>query len=149
MTEQQVSTEKKFRPILPFLRIPDNYPDEQPYLWGSRCKNCGTVYLGTRLACAKCATTGPFEEVRLSDEGELYVFTVIYQSFPGINVPYIAAIIDLPEGVAVRANVEGLDPNNPSPEWFGKKVKMVAEKVATDREGNEVIAAKFRVVDSQ
>jgi uncharacterized OB-fold protein len=96
------------------------------------------------MACAKCATSGPFDEIRLSDEGEIYVFTVIHQAFPGVNVPYIAAIIDLPEGVAVRANVEGLDPNNPSPEWFSKKVKMVPEKVATDRDGNDVIAIKAR-----
>jgi len=87
------------------------------------------------------------EEVRLSDEGEIYVFTVIHQSFPGIETPYIAAIIDLPEGVSVRANVYGLDPNNPSPQWFGKKVRMRAEKIRVDREGNDVVAPKFYVVE--
>jgi uncharacterized OB-fold protein len=65
---------------------------------------------------------------------------------PGLEAPYIAAIIDLPEGVSVRGNVYGLDPLKPSTDWFGKKVKMYTEKVATDREGNDVIAAKFRVI---
>ena len=147
MTQEATATEKKTNPIVPFLRIPDNYPDEPAYLWGSKCKECGTIYLGTRVACAKCASTGPFEEVRLSDEGEIYVFSVVHQSLPGLESPYVAAIIDLPEGVAVRANVYGLDPQKPSSDWFGKKVKMFTEKVRTDRDGNDVIAAKFRVVD--
>lgn len=147
MTQEATATEKKTNPIVPFLRIPDNYPDEPAYLWGSKCKQCGTVYLGTRVACANCSSTGPFEEVRLSDEGEIYVFSVVHQSLPGLESPYVAAIIDLPEGVAVRANVYGLDPTNPSPQWFGKKVKMFTEKVRVDREGNDIVAAKYRVVN--
>jgi uncharacterized OB-fold protein len=82
-----------------------------------------------------------------SDEGEIYVFSVVHQTVPGLEAPYVAAIIDLPEGVSVRGNVYGLDPEKPSPEWFGKKVKMYTEKVRTDREGNDVIAAKFRVLN--
>jgi len=143
---QDTATEKKQNPIVPFLRIPDD-PKDQPYLWGSKCKACGAVFLGERVACGKCGDTGPFEEVRLSDEGEIYVFSVVHQSVPGLESPYVAAIIDLPEGVSVRGNVDGLDPANPSTEWFGKKVKMYTEKIRTDREGNDVIAAKFRVID--
>ncbi len=143
---QETITEKKIKPLVPFLRIPDNYPDEPAYLWGSRCKECGATFLGERLACGKCGSLGPFEELRFSDEGEIYVFSVVHQTVPGVEAPYIAAIIDLPEGVSVRGNVYGLDPLKPSTDWFGKKVKMYTEKVATDREGNDVIAAKFRVV---
>ena len=144
---QEAAPEKKSNPIVPFLRVPEKYPEEPAYLWGSKCKSCGTVYLGSRLACASCASTGPFEETRLSDEGEIYVFSVVYQTVPGLEAPYVAAIIDLPEGVSVRANVYGLDPLKPSPEWFGKKVKMYTEKIRVDREGNDVIAAKYRVVN--
>jgi uncharacterized OB-fold protein len=143
---QETATEKKRNPIVPFLRVPDD-PKDEPYFWGSKCKACGTVFLGERVACGKCGNTDPFEEVRLSDEGEIYVFSVVHQTVPGLEAPYVAAIIDLPEGVAVRGNVYGLDPTNPSPDWFGKKVKMYTEKVRTDREGNDVIAAKFKVID--
>lgn len=145
---QETATEKKVNPLVPFLRIPDNYPDEPAYLWGSKCKSCGATYLGSRVACAQCASTEPsFEEVRLSDEGELYVFSVVHQTVPGLEAPYVAGIIDLPEGVSVRANVYGLDPLKPDPSWFGKKVKMYTEKVRVDREGNDIVAAKFRVAD--
>ena len=143
---QEVASEKKQNPIVPFLRIPED-PNDQPYLWGTKCKACGAVFLGERVACGKCGALGPFEEVRLSDEGEIYVFSVVHQTVPGLEAPYVAAIIDLPEGVSVRGNVYGLDPANPSPEWFGKKVKMYTEKVRTDRDGNDVIAAKFRVLN--
>ncbi len=146
MTQETASEEKKRNPIVPFLRIPDN-PKEEPYLWGSKCKACGAVFLGERVACGKCGDTGPFEEVHLSNEGEIYVFSVVYQTVPGLDAPYVAAIIDLPEGVSVRGNVYGLDPEHPSPDWFGKKVQMYTEKVRTDREGNDVIAAKFRVLN--
>ena len=146
MAQQQTTeTEKKARPIVPYLRIPDD-PNEQPYLWGSKCKSCGAVFTGHRMACSKC-TSQDLEEIRFSNEGEIYTFTVIYQSFPGIPVPYVAATVDLPEGVSVRATVTGLDPNNPDPkDWLGKKVEMYTEKVYSDREGNDVIAYKFRPV---
>jgi hypothetical protein len=43
------------------------------------------------------------------------------------------------------ATISGLDPNNPDPkDWLGKKVEMYTEKVYSDKEGNDVIAYKFR-----
>ena len=146
MTQETASEEKKRNPIVPFLRIPED-PEQEPYLWGSKCKACGAVFLGERIACGKCGDTDPLEEIHLSGDGEIYVFSVVHQSVPGLESPYVAAIIDLPEGVSVRGNVYGLDPEKPGPEWFGKKVKMYTEKVRTDREGNDVIAAKFRVLN--
>jgi uncharacterized OB-fold protein len=131
---------------VPFLRIPDD-PKEEPYLWGSKCKQCGAVFLGERAACGKCGAVDSFDEIKLSDEGELYVFSVVHQTVPGLEAPYVAAIIDLPEGVSVRANVYGLDPAKPSADWFGKKVKMYTEKIRTDRDGNDVIAAKYKVLN--
>ena len=68
---------------------------------------------------------------------------------PGLEAPYVAAIIDLKDGVSIRGNVYGLDPTQPSPDWFGKKVKMFTEKVRVDREGNDIIAAKFRVMNGK
>ncbi len=145
-TQEQVK-EKKVRPLVPFLRVPDGWPDEPAYIFGSRCQECGALFLGERYACARCGAVEKFDEVRLSDEGHIYVFTVIHQTFPGIEAPYIAAIIDLPEGISVRANVYGLDPNKPDVSWFGKKVRMKVEKIRVDREGNDVVAPKYYVVE--
>ena len=146
---QETATEKKVNSIISFLRVPEKFPAEPAYLWGVQCKGCGAKFLGSRTACGKCGATGPFEEQKYGADGEIYVFSVVHQSAPGIEVPYVAAIIDLDDGVAVRASVVGLDPLTPSKDWLGKRVQMFAEKVATDREGNDVVAAKFRVVNGK
>ena len=139
---QAPTAEKKEKPIVPFLHLPGG-PGDRAYLAGSRCKKCGTIYLGERIACSKCLSTDPLEEVHLSDRGTLYVYSIVHQSFPGVQTPYIAAIVDLPEGVSIRCNIEGVEPD-PSKLKFGMPVEMYTEKVRTDREGNDVIAFKFR-----
>jgi len=146
---QEASTPKKSNPIVPFLKLPENYPDQEGYLWGVKCPQCGAKFLGARTACANCGSTGPFEEQKFGGEGEIYVFSVVHQTVPGLEAPYVAAIIDLDDGVTVRANVYGLDATKPGPDWFGKKVKMFTEKVRVDREGNDIVAAKFRVTNGK
>lgn len=140
MAETQTATQR--RPILPFLRIPEN-SNEKPYLVGNKCKSCGAIYLGSRMGCSHCMSTEPMEEVRLSDHGELHVFSIVHQSAPGIPTPYIAAIVDLPEGVSVRCNIEGVEPD-PKNLKFGMPVEMYTETVHVDKEGNEIVAFKFR-----
>lgn len=64
---------------------------------------------------------------------------------PGLPVPFVAAIVDLPEGTSVRCNIEGIEPDpDKLVPLLGKRVEMFTEKVRTDREGNDVIAFKFR-----
>src|SRR5206468_544986 len=41
---EAATAEHTKRPIVPFLKLPENDSD-QPYLIGSRCKNCGATYL--------------------------------------------------------------------------------------------------------
>ena len=136
------AAEKTRKPIVPFLKIPEN-PAEQPYLLGSRCAECGATYLGKRMACSKCFSTQPMDEIKLSDRGELHVFSIVHQSAPGVPTPYVAAIVDLPEGVSVRCNIEGVeaDPKNLK---FGMPVQMVTNKIRTDREGNDVVSFSFK-----
>ena len=148
MTQQSTAGtgEKRAIPLVPYLRLPEK-AGEKAYLWGSRCKKCGAVYLGARVACSKCLSTDPLEEIRLSDTGEVWVYSVVYQSIPGVQTPYVAAIVDLPEGVSVRANIEGVEPK-PESIPYGLKVKMYTEKVREDQDGNDIIAYKFRPLKS-
>ena len=96
-----------------------------------------------RVVVGRAPATDPMDDVKLSDRGELHVFSIVHQSAPGIPTPYIAAIVDLPEGVSVRCNIAGVeaDPKNLT---FGMPVQMVTEKIRTDREGNDVIAFSFK-----
>ncbi len=144
MTEAGASTEqaKKARPIVPYLKLPEK-EGEEAVLVGVRCKACGKAFLGERLVCPNCTAVNRFEPVTFSRTGELYAYTIVYQSAPGIPVPYISAIIDLPEGVSVRANLVDIEPR-PENLKFGMKVEMVTRKVREDSEGNDVIAFFFR-----
>jgi len=143
MAEQQTTqTETGPRPILPIFKL-----QPKPHLVGSKC-SCGAIFLDTkRLACSKCGATGPFQQVDLSTKGKVYVFSVIHQSFPGIKTPYVTAVVDLPEGVSVKSNLIDVDPEdlqkNPQ-KAFGMAVELVATQVATDRQGNPVMAFQFK-----
>ncbi len=142
---QETATEKKTNPNVKFLRNPDKYPEEAAYFGGMQCGACDATFLGARVACGKCGETEKLSEVKYGDQGEIYVFSVVHQTVPGLEAPYVGAIIDLDDGVSIRANVYGLDPEKPDASWFGKRVKMFTEVTAQDREGNDVVAAKFKV----
>jgi len=107
MAEQaQAATNGGPRPIVPFLKL-----DPKPHLVGIKCGACGAIFLDPkRVACSKCGATGKFQSVDLSQKGKVYVFSVVHQSFPGIKTPYVTAIVDLPEGVSVRANLVDVVP---------------------------------------
>ena len=135
-----VPAAKGRRPIVPFLRLPES---GEPYLAGQRCEGCGAVYLGRRLACAKCLGRGPFREVSLSKTGELYVWSIVHQSFPGVPVPYVVGVVDLPEGVSVRCNLIDVEPE-PAALRFGMKVEMTTGVSQQDKDGNDVVAFYFR-----
>ncbi|MDP2703006.1 MAG: hypothetical protein Q8P98_13150, partial [Candidatus Rokubacteria bacterium] len=77
------------RPLVPHLTLGETR--DQDYLNGSRCKTCKALYLGPRSYCGKCSSQGPFEKVRLSDEGEIHVWSIIHQAPPTVPTPYIAA----------------------------------------------------------
>lgn len=132
---------KKARPIVPFLRLGEN--GTHPHLVAKKCAGCGAVYLGSRVACSKCGGTGPFTEIRLSDRGTLWVYSIVHQSAPGIPTPYVAAIVDLPEGVSVRCTLVDVEPT-PEKLPFGMPVEMITKKVREDKDGNDVIAFFFR-----
>jgi uncharacterized OB-fold protein len=135
------STGKPARPIVPFLRLGD--PGDQPHLVAKKCASCGALYLGTRVACSKCFAPGPFDEIRLSNRGALWVYSIVHQSAPGIPTPYVAAIVDLPEGVSVRCTLVDVAPD-PQQLAFGMPVEMITKKVREDKDGNDVIAFFYR-----
>ena len=135
------STEKQARPIVPFLRLGAN--GDEAHLVAKKCASCGAVYLGTRVACSKCFTPGPFNEIRLSNRGSLWVYSIVYQSAPGIPTPYVAAIVDLPEGASVRCTLIDVEPD-PKKLEFGMPVEMITKKVREDKDGNDVIAFFYR-----
>jgi uncharacterized OB-fold protein len=129
------------RPIVEFLKIPEK---GAPYLEGQKCRKCNAIFLGERATCSSCGTSGSFEAIRLSNHGELYVYSIVYRSFPGIEVPYVSAVVDLDGGGTVKGNLIGIEPD-PARIRMGMPVEVVYEVAPRkDKEGNEYLTYYFK-----
>ncbi len=144
MADSATATQPEIRPIVPHLRL--GATREEDRLFGNRCTNCNTLYVGPRLYCGKCSSEGPFKEEIFGTDGEVWVWSIIHQATPYVKAPYIAAVVDLPEGVSVNTNIDGIEPE-PQNLKFGMKVKMYTEIVSEDKEGNSYVAYRFRPAD--
>ena len=71
----------------------------------------------------------------------------MHQSFPGVPVPYVVGVVDLPEGVSVRCNLVDVEPD-PKALEFGMKLEMTTGVSQQDKEGNDVVAFYFRPAKS-
>ena len=79
-------------------------PDGKGYLVGGRCPECAAYYFPARSVCSRCLC-GDVERVPLSSSGSLYTWTVIYQSLPQFETPYILGYVDLDDNVRVAAQL--------------------------------------------
>ena len=129
-------------PAVPFLKIPE---DADPYLEGHRCDACGATYLGERAVCSKCGARDQMSKVTLPNSGKLYSYSIVYRSFPGIEVPYISAIVDLDDGTAIKGNLIGVEPD-PANIKFDMPVDVVYDDALgrKDRDGNAYMAYFFK-----
>ena len=128
-------------PVVPFLKIPEG---SDPYIEGSRCKNCGAVFLGERSTCSACSARDTMETLALSNQGELYVFSIVCRSFPGIEVPYVSAIVDLEGGGTLKGNLINIDAD-PEKIKMGMPIEVIYQKAPRkDAEGNEYLTYYFQ-----
>lgn len=111
--------------IVPYLKQEGG----KPYLSGSKCRACGHVFVGERKVCAQCAARDQMESVHLAETGKLYVHTVVYRSFPGVETPFVDAIVDLDDGAHLKGTLIGVEPD-PARIPFGLPVKVVYRQAA-------------------
>jgi uncharacterized OB-fold protein len=128
-------------PVVPFLKIPES---GDPHLEGSRCKSCSAVFLGERSTCSSCGARDQMETMELANKGELYVYSIVFRSFPGIDVPYVSAIVDLEGGGTVKGNLINIDPD-PEKIKMGMPIEVIYQKAPRkDAEGNEYLTYYFQ-----
>ena len=102
------------------------------------------VFLGERDACSKCGAREGVEAAPLSQRGELYVYTIIHRSFPGIEVPFVSCVVDLDGGGTVKGNLINVEPD-PAKIEMGMPVELVYEIAPRkDAEGNEYLTYYFQ-----
>jgi uncharacterized protein len=128
-------------PAVDYLKIP---ADGEPYLEGHKCGNCGAIFLGSRSVCSKCGTRDQMAAVKLSNSGKLYSYSIVHRSFPGIEVPYVSAIVDLDDGATLKGNLVGVEPD-PEKIAFDMPVTVVFRDALgrKDREGNSYLSYFF------
>ena len=133
---------KKPLPVVDFLKLPES---GDPYLEGHKCQSCGAIFLGERAICSKCGMRNQMKAVRLANTGTLYVYSIVHRSFPGIEVPYVSAIVDLDGGGTVKGNLINVEPN-PEKVRLGMPVEDVYKDALgrKDREGNSYLSYFFQ-----
>jgi 3-hydroxy-3-methylglutaryl CoA synthase len=79
--------------------------DEKSILrfYGMRCKNCKTVSYPISRCCIECGSKDSYEEVKISEKGIIYTYTVDYLISPGnYNAdgihPNVVAVVDFENG---------------------------------------------------
>ena len=118
--------------------------DQNFYLSAQQCNACNAIFLDNRISCSKCFESNNFSTIRLSDTGSLYSYSIVHRSFPGIEVPYISAIVDLDGGGTVKGNLINIE-SEPSKIKFDMKVKTVFKDALgrKDKEGNSYVSYFF------
>ena len=129
-------------PVVPFLKLPD---DGEPYLQGCVCERCHAIFLAPRSVCSKCGARDQMRTTRLSNAGTLYTYSIVHRSFPGVEVPYVSAIVDLEGGGSVKGNLINVEPD-PKKIPFGMPVEVVYGDALgrKDGEGNSYLSYFFQ-----
>lgn len=114
--------------------------EPEPHLVANECTSCGARFFDHRSGCAKCSGSD-FKKVSIDTDGVLRTFTIVSMAAPGIDVPFVASIVEC-GGTSVRANVLNT-PADPEHIKLGMPVKLVTYSLGTDTEGTEAVGFGF------
>lgn len=114
--------------------------DGDPHLIAHECTGCGARYFDRRNACAGCFGT-EFTTAKIATTGEVRSFTIVTFAAPGVDVPFVAAVIDC-DGTSVRGNIINC-PSDPEHVTLGMQVRLATYPVGTDGNGVEAVNYGF------
>jgi len=125
-------------PFVDYLVLGDS-----PHLVANECTTCGARFFDRRNACAACFATD-FKQVDVATEGELRSFTIVAFAAPGVDVPFVAGVVDC-DGTSVRANIVNCPPD-PEHVTLGMRVRLTTFPVGTDSAGTQAINFGFEPI---
>lgn len=114
--------------------------EPSPHLVANECTACGARFFDRRNACAACFATD-FRSVDVATEGEVRAFTIVTFAAPGVEVPFVAAVVDC-GGTSVRGNIIDCPPD-PEHVSLGMRVRLATTVVGTDGAGVEAVNYGF------
>jgi len=112
----------------------------RPHLIAHECSRCGARYFDRRNACAGCFST-EFASVDIATDGVLRAFTIVTFAAPGVDVPFVAGVVDC-DGTSVRGNIVNCPPD-PDHVTLGMAVRLTTWVVGTDSNGVEAVNYGF------
>jgi uncharacterized OB-fold protein len=113
---------------------------DDPHLQAWRCDACSAAYFDRRNGCARCFGTA-FTRKPVATEGVIKAFTRVER---GAKEPFTSVVVDLGDGVNVKANLRGID--DPSEIKPDTKVRLVTFVAGVDDDGTEAVAFAFEVI---
>ncbi len=111
-----------------------------PHLVAHECAGCGARFFDRRNACAGCFGTD-FDSVPIATDGEVRSFTIVTFAAPGVEVPFVAAVVDC-GGTSVRGNIINCPPD-PDHVSLGMRVRLATYSMGTDDHGVEAVNYGF------
>lgn len=133
---------RAWAPGVPYIKFD---PAGAPYIEGHRCPACQAAFTFAPMACPRCASRQPMQPFRSQGRGTLHTFTVVSRSYPGIAVPFVSAIVDLDDGLVLKGNLTGVEPD-PAAIPFGLPVEVYfdAANGQAAKDGTPYITYFFR-----
>ncbi|MBL6630404.1 MAG: OB-fold domain-containing protein [Actinomycetota bacterium] len=113
---------------------------DRPHLVAHECSGCQARYFDRRNACAGCFGT-EFTSVEIATDGVLRAFTIVTFAAPGVDVPFVAGVVDC-EGTSVRGNIVNCPPD-PDHVTLGMSVRLTTWVVGADSNGVEAVNYGF------
>ncbi len=123
------------------LRLPSS-PGEEIRLIGSKCPNCGVVYLGKSRFCRNCSSRDILEEV-LGRKGKLISYTIIHVPPNPLwkgPMPYAVGRVALQEGAEITSQIVNCAFEKLR---VGMEMEVIFESAERDEEGNDVIVYRL------
>ena len=103
---------------------------KQHQLWLRQCNACGRAYFYPRDICPNCFSRDT-TWVQSAGRGTLHAFAVVHRGpTPAFrdDVPYVAAIVELEEGVRLPTNLVDVEPD-PARIQVGMAVEVVFDDI--------------------
>lgn len=113
-----------------------------PSIEGFRCNVCGAATCDKTMACRNCGSRDALTSFRGAETGKVFTWTVVHRSYPGIKVPFVSAIVDLDDGLALKGTLRNVDPGAVRP---GMPVRVIFDDAggACDSEGAPYVGFHF------
>ena len=115
-------------------------------LMGSRCEDCGALFVPPRPVCPTCHCSG-MEWAETKGTGKLAAFTCIAVGTPAMieegydrDNPYCTGVVELDESPRVVARIEGVDTRNPESILIGTPVEARFLHCGTGADARTVLA---------